>query len=239
MKERLQKILSRAGISSRRKAEHMLLEGRIRVDGKIVNRLGKKADPEVQRIEIDGKSLSIPPPIYVMLYKPRNCLTTLYDPKGRPKVSDLLEDLPTRVFPVGRLDFDAEGLLLLTNDGDFANALMHPRYKVPKTYLVKVKGIPSKDALYKLSYGVRLEGGAIAKAQVELIKILKRNAWLKMTIKQGIYRQIKRMCLAIGHPVLRIRRIAIGNLSLGNLRPGEYQYLKEEEIKRIVESKNR
>lgn len=235
MKERLQKILSRAGVSSRRKVEQMILEGRIKVDGKIVNRLGEKADPGVQKIEIDGKPLSIPPPIYVMLHKPRNCLTTLYDPKGRPKVSDLLRKVPTRVFPVGRLDFDAEGLLFLTNDGDWANTLMHPRYKVPKTYLVKVKGIPSEDALYKLSYGVRLEGGAIAKAEVELIRVLKRDAWLKMTIRQGLYRQIKRMCLAIGHPVLRIKRIAIGNLYLGNLKPGEYRYLKEEETKRIVD----
>jgi len=239
VKERLQKILSRAGVSSRRKAEQMLLEGKIKVDGKIVNKLGEKADPEVQRIEIDGKFLSIAPPIYLMLYKPRNCLTTLYDPKGRPKVSDLLKGIPTRVFPVGRLDFDAEGLLFLTNDGDWANTLMHPRYRVPKIYLVKVKGVPSEDALYKLSYGVRLEGGAIAKAEVELIKILKKNAWLKMTIREGLYRQIKRMCLAIGHPVLRIKRIAIGNLYLGRLKPGEYRYLKEKEIKRIVESLNR
>ncbi len=239
MKERLQKILSRTGISSRRKAERMILKGRIRVNGKIVNRLGEKADPKIQKIEIDGKPLSIPPPIYLMLYKPRNCLTTLYDPKGRPKVSDLLKGVPTRVFPVGRLDFDAEGLLLLTNDGDWANALIHPRYKVPKTYLVKVKGIPSEDVLYELSYGIRLEGGVVAKAKVEVIRILKRNTWLKMIIRQGLYRQIKRMCLAIGHPVLRIKRIAIGNISLGNLKPGEYQYLKEEETKRIVNSKNR
>jgi len=233
MKERLQKIISRAGIASRRKAERMILEGRVRVDGKVVNRLGEKADPYVQRIEIDGKPLSIPPPIYIMLYKPRNYLTTLYDPKGRPKVSDLLKDIPTRVFPVGRLDFDAEGLLILTNDGDLANALMHPRYKVPKTYLVKIKGIPSKEEFYRLSSGIRLEDGVIAKAEVEIIKILKRNTWLKMIIKQGIYHQIKRMCLAIGHPVIRIKRIAIGNLQLGDLRPGEYRYLRKEEIKKI------
>jgi len=168
-----------------------------------------------------------------MLYKPRYYLTTLYDPKGRPKVTDLLKQIPVRIFPVGRLDFDAEGLLLLTNDGDFANLLIHPRYKIPKTYLVKVKGIPKYWELKKFKEGIDLEEGKTLPAKVKLISILKHNAWIELTIHEGRYRQIKRMCAAIGHPVLRLKRIQIGSLKLGNLKPGEYRFLTEKEIKKL------
>ncbi|HDD43369.1 MAG TPA: rRNA pseudouridine synthase [Candidatus Desulfofervidus auxilii] len=233
MKQRLQKILSRAGITSRRKAEALIQAGRVKIDGKIVTSLGTKADPEKQIIEIDGKCLFFPPLLYIMLYKPRYYLTTLYDPKGRPKVTDLLKQIPVRIFPVGRLDFDAEGLLLLTNDGDFANLLIHPRYKIPKTYLVKVKGIPKYWELKKIKEGIDLEEGKTLPAKVKLISILKHNAWIELTIHEGRYRQIKRMCAAIGHPVLRLKRIQIGSLKLGNLKPGEYRFLTEKEIKKL------
>ncbi|MCD6319164.1 MAG: rRNA pseudouridine synthase [Candidatus Desulfofervidaceae bacterium] len=233
MKQRLQKILSRAGVTSRRKAEQLIIEGRVKIDGKVVTTLGTKVDPETQQIEVDGRILRFPASIYLMLYKPRYYLTTLHDPRGRPKVTDLLKDIPTRVFPVGRLDFDAEGLLLLTNDGEFANMLIHPRYKVPKTYMVLVKGIPNSYALKKLETGVDLEDGKTLPAQVRLIRKLKNKTWLKLTIREGRYRQIKRMCAAVGHPVLRLKRIRIGPLTLDRLKPGEYRYLTPKEIKQL------
>jgi len=233
MKQRLQKILSRAGVTSRRKAEQLIVEGRVKVDGEVVTTLGIKVDPEVQQIEVDEQILHFPSPIYIMLYKPRYYLTTLYDPRGRPKVADLLKDIPTRVFPIGRLDFDAEGLLLLTNDGEFANMLIHPRYKIPKTYRVLVKGIPNFYALKKLKTGVDLEDGKTLPAQVKVIRKLKSKSWLELTIYEGRYRQIKRMCAAVGHPVLRLKRIRIGPLSLGNLKPGEYRYLTPNEVSRL------
>ena len=230
MKQRLQKILSRAGITSRRKAEGLIFAGRVKVDGKVIKELGTKVDPQTQFIEVDGHPLEIPPLVYLMLYKPRNYLTTLSDPLGRPKVTDLLKNLSMRVFPVGRLDFDAEGLLLLTNDGEFANLLIHPRYKVPKTYLVKIKGIPTHNVLKKFKNGIKLKDGKTLPAQVKVIRTLKNNTWLELTIREGRYRQIKRMCAAIGHPVLRLKRIRIGPLSLGHLRPGEYRFLTPKEI---------
>jgi len=235
MKYRLQKILSRAGITSRRKAETLVREGRVKVDGEIITSLGTKADPQRQIIEVDNRRIIIPPPIYIMLYKPRFFLTTLYDPKGRPKVTDLLKGLSTRVFPVGRLDFDAEGLLLLTNDGDFANLLIHPRYKIPKTYLVKIKGVLDKKAIKAIKGGIDLEDGKTLPAQVRVVKILKRNSWIELTIFEGRYRQIKRMFAAIGHPVLRLKRIKIGPLTLSNLKPGEYRFLTKKEIKKLRE----
>lgn len=233
MQQRLQKVLSRAGVTSRRKAEQLIIEGRIKVDGKVVTTLGTKVDPETQQIEVDGQLLHFPSPLYIMLYKPRFYLTTLYDPRGRPKVTDLLKDIPTRVFPIGRLDFDAEGLLLLTNDGEFANMLIHPRYKVPKTYMVLVKGIPNCHALKKLKTGVNLEDGKTLPAQVRVVRKLKSKSWLELTIYEGRYRQIKRMCAAVGHPVLRLKRIRIGPLALGRLKPGEYRYLTPKEIKQL------
>jgi pseudouridine synthase len=235
MKQRLQKVLSQAGITSRRKAEALILSGRIRVDDKLITNLGTKVDLRTQFIEIDGYPLKIPSLVYIMLYKPRNYLTTLYDPLGRPKVKDLLKDLSIRVFPVGRLDFDTEGLLLLTNDGEFANHLIHPRYKKPKTYLVKVKGNPDVLVLKKLREGVKLEERKTGPAQIKLVRTSKDNSWLEITIYEGRYHQIKRMCEAVGHPVLHLKRIRIASLSLDRLRPGEYRFLTDKELNQLKE----
>jgi 23S rRNA pseudouridine2605 synthase/16S rRNA pseudouridine516 synthase len=234
--ERLQKVLARAGITSRRKAEELILAGRVRVDGEVVTTLGTKVNPWRQKIEVDGRPVKIPPPVYLMLYKPRYYLTTLYDPKGRPKVTDLLKGIPVRVYPIGRLDFDAEGLLLFTNDGEFANLLIHPRYKVPKTYRVLVKGVPDKRALQRLKTGVELEDGPTLPAKVKIIRRLKGKCWLELTIYEGRYRQIKRMCAKVGYPVLQLKRIRIGPLELGNLKPGQYRYLTPYEVKLLRDS---
>ena len=185
MNKRLQKILSEMGISSRRKAEEIILEGRITVNGKIAT-LGTKADLAKDHIKVDGKLLVRPEPrVYIMLNKPKNVVTSLHDPEGRPTVKDLLKGVKYRVFPVGRLDFDSEGLLLLTNDGDFAQAVLHPSKKISKTYLVKVKGDPEEKRMDKLRSGVRLEEGLTAPARVKKIRTTENNSWLEITIHEG------------------------------------------------------
>ncbi len=239
MEERLQKILSRAGITSRRKAEGLILSGRVKVDGQIVTTLGTKVDPKNQRIEVDGKPIKISPPVYLMLYKPRFYVTTLYDPQGRPKVTDLLKNVRVRVYPIGRLDFDAEGLLLFTNDGEFANQLIHPRYKVPKTYEVWVRGIPDKKALNLLRTGVKLEEGLTLPARVKIKKKMRDKSLLEMIIYEGRYRQIKRMCASVGYPVLHLKRTKIGLLTLGRLKPGQYRYLTPREVSALIRTASR
>src|SRR5690606_39820040 len=178
-RERLQKILSRAGVASRRAAERMILEGRVEVNGKVVRELGTRADPEVDDVRVDGRPVArVEEKIHLLLYKPPSVVTTLSDPEGRRSVGDLLRSLKVRVFPVGRLDYDAEGALLLTNDGDLAHKLAHPRWGVPRTYRVKVKGFPSKETLERLTKGVRLEDGMARALEVEDERTLLRNAWI-------------------------------------------------------------
>ncbi|NOZ64383.1 MAG: rRNA pseudouridine synthase [Caldiserica bacterium] len=234
MKERLQKIISRAGIASRRRAEELIKEGKVKVDGEVVTILGTKADPGIQRIEVEGKVITLPEKIYLLLYKPRYCITTLYDPQGRKTVADLLENMPTRVFPVGRLDFDAEGLLIFTNDGEFANILLHPRYGISKTYIVELSGIPSRRDLEQIRKGVRLEDGMTLPARAVMVKKDKNKAWIKLTIQEGRYREIKRMFSALGYTVTRLKRIKIGPFKLGKLKPGEYRFLSQEEVNEFL-----
>ena len=233
MNKRLQKILSEMGISSRRKAEEIILEGRITVNGKIAT-LGTKADLAKDHIKVDGKLLVRPEPrVYIMLNKPKNVVTSLHDPEGRPTVKDLLKGVKYRVFPVGRLDFDSEGLLLLTNDGDFAQAVLHPSKNISKTYLVKVKGDPEEKRMDKLRSGVRLEEGLTAPARVKKIRTTENNSWLEITIHEGKKRQIRRMLEEIGHLVLKLNRTRINGLELGRLRPGEYRFLTPDELDTI------
>ena len=232
MEERLQKILAQAGLASRRSAERIIKEGRVKINGRVANQLGVKADPEQDIIEVDGRVLGRPESMaYYMFYKPAGFITSMKDPQGRPTVAHFLDGLPERVYPVGRLDQDAQGLLILTNDGELARRLMHPRFHVPKVYRVKVRGVPNQAALTLLKSGrIVLGDKPVAPAQVELIKVGHDRAWLKMTLIEGRHRQVKRMCSFAGHPVLKLKRIAYGSLDLGRLASGQIRPLRKEEI---------
>ena len=232
---RLQKFLAQAGIASRRAAEELIRQGRVDVNGGKAQ-LGLSVDPLKDSVCLDGKPVTLrTQKIILAFHKPRGCVTTASDPQGRRTVLDFLPDLGARIFPVGRLDYDAEGLLLLTNDGELANRLLHPRYGISKVYDVKIKGHPDKKAIEQLRSGVRIEEGVTAPADVEIIRELPNAAWLRITLHQGWNRQIKRMGLAVGHPVLRIRRIAYGPVRLGTLSPGRHRLFRLDEIRKIYE----
>jgi pseudouridine synthase len=232
--ERLQKILSKAGITSRRKAEGLILKGRVSVNGKIVRELGTKAVLGRDEIRVDGKTIKPETEgVVLALFKPKRCVTTLHDPQGRSTVADYVNKFPMRLYPVGRLDYDAEGLLLLTNDGELAHRLQHPRYKVPKTYLVKVRGHPPAEALARLQQGVNLEDGITAPAELIVMEDDQKATWLSLTLREGRKHQVKRMCAAVGHPVLRLRRTKVGPVELDDLRPGEIRRLKSREVRSL------
>jgi 23S rRNA pseudouridine2605 synthase len=231
MLDRLQKIISAAGITSRRAAETMILDGRVTVNGVVVTELGSKADPAVDTIAVDSKPLAIASKkLYILLHKPVGYMTTLDDPEGRPLVVDLLKEVGERVYPVGRLDFNTEGLLLLTNDGEWANHLMHPRHEVEKEYHVRVRGKVHKSQLDQLAGGVEVDGRKTAPARVCIIKESEQNDWFSITIHEGRNRQVRRMCEAVSLAVVRLRRVRYGSLSVGDLKPGEFRYLTEAEV---------
>jgi len=231
MEERLQKILSRAGVASRREAERMITDGRVAVNGKPVTELGAKADPSRDAVTVDGKPVSVAEKrVYILLNKPVGYVTTMKDPEGRPIVTDLLRGLGVRVFPVGRLDYNTEGLLLLTNDGDWANRLAHPRHEVDKEYLVRVKGTVSREQITRLERGLELEDGRTAPARVSVTRQSDNNTWIAVTIHEGRYRQVRRMCEAVGLSVVRLRRVRYGALALGELKIGEYRHLTHGEV---------
>ena len=233
MKERLQKILSARGIASRRKAEEMIQAGQVSVNGQTA-RLGDTADPESDEILVSGNPLPKQENyIYILLNKPRGYVTTLSDEKGRPNAAQLVADCGVRVYPVGRLDMDSEGLLLFTNDGAFANALMHPKQEVKKTYETWVTGY-HPGAEIQLSRPIMLDGYTIRPPKVKLIRAEGHKAKFLITIHEGRNRQVRRMCEAAGMHCTRLRRIKEGNLSLGNLPVGKWRYLTEEEIKNLT-----
>ena len=237
MNERLQKILSRAGVSSRRAAEEIILAGRVAVNGVVVDELGAKADPDQDTITVDGKRIGTDTArVYLVLYKPAGYMTTLKDPQGRPLVIDLLKGIRERVYPVGRLDYNTEGLLLLTNDGEWANALAHPRHEVDKEYHVRVQGQVSPVQMQRLTDGVELEDGMTAPALVRGIRESESNTWLSITIHEGRYRQVRRMCEAVGLSVVRLKRARYGFLGLEGLTAGKYRFLTSEEADRLRQS---
>jgi 23S rRNA pseudouridine2605 synthase len=237
MEERLQKILARAGIASRRKAEELIRAGRVAVDGRVITELGFKADPHKSEIIFDGKPLAGEKPVYILLNKPAGYVTTLSDPQGRPIVTDLLPDVRERVFPVGRLDFDTEGALLLTNDGNLGHYIQHPRYEVNKTYRALVTGSPGLDAVRMLETGVLVGGRRTWPARVRILRQDKSESILELTIHEGRKRQVRKMLAAVGHPVRRLTRTAYGRLELGNLRPGKYRFLDRDDLKKIFSGK--
>lgn len=237
--ERLHKALARAGVASRRAAEQMIEEGRVRVNGKVVDRLGAKVDLEKDKVSVDGRPVSLVTEdrqerVYFLLNKPPNVLTTTRDDRGRRTVLDLVAGASSgRIYPVGRLDFDAEGALLLTNDGELAHQLTHPRFSVPKTYLAKVKGRPSDDKLEKLRRGIYLEDGPTKAAHAEIVGEAKKNTWVEITVTEGRNRLVKRMFWRIGHPVMKLVRVQFGTLGLEGLRPGDYRSLTKREVQQL------
>ncbi|HEX5646366.1 MAG TPA: pseudouridine synthase [Nitrospira sp.] len=236
MEVRLQKLIAGTGLSSRRKAEQLIVSGRVTVNGKVVTELGTKVDPACDHVKVDGKHLTAAQPfVYLMLNKPKHVMSTLDDPGGRPTVKDFLRGVSVRVFPVGRLDFDSEGLMLLTNNGDLAQALLHPRYHVPKTYLIKVKGVLTDEEIRELERGVKLEDGMTGPAQVKKVSKAEANSWLEITIREGRKHQVKRMLESVGHPVIRLTRVKMGSLALGRLAPGEFRFLTDREANALRE----
>lgn len=235
MQERLQKIIAGSGIVSRRAAEKLISEGRVSVNRRIVTRLGTKADTEKDEIRLDGKLISTEvSKKYLMLNKPSGYITSLNDPQGRPVVTDLIHDVSERVFPVGRLDYDSEGLLLMTNDGSFAQRLQHPKFAIPKTYMAKVKGNLTKEKVCVIKNGIELDDGKFVPSDVVIEKINRKSCWIKLTIFEGRNRIIRRVFESIGHPVIKLKRIAISDIYLDNLEVGEYRYLRKREVQRLL-----
>jgi 23S rRNA pseudouridine2605 synthase len=228
--ERLNKLLAHAGVGSRRYCETLIGSGRVAVDGQTIRELGTKVDPQKQRVTVDGEPVRVERPVYWLVNKPRGCLCTNRDPAGRPLAIDLVPQVNQRVYTVGRLDEDSEGLLLLTNDGDLANRLMHPRFGVEKTYQVQVAGVPTAEDLQQLLKGVWLSAGHVRAKHVKREKKQGDSTWLRIVLDEGKNREIRRMLARLGHKVLRLRRIALGPLRLGTLPSGKARRLMQPEL---------
>lgn len=237
--ERLQKVIARAGVASRREAERLITAGRVRVNGEVVTTLGVRVDPAQDRVEVDGRPIVPETFVYLMLHKPRGVVTTVRDPQGRKTVLDLITGVPQRVFPVGRLDWDSEGLLLLTNDGELAHRLMHPSYGVVKVYRAELVGAVTEEAVRRLREGVLLEDGMTAPAKVRVIARSARSSWIEIGIHEGRNRQVRRMAQAVGFPVKRLIRVAYGPLKLGKLPPGKFRRLQESEVEALKKAVTR
>jgi 23S rRNA pseudouridine2605 synthase len=231
--ERLNKYLAHAGVGSRRHCDDMILHGRVRVDGEVVRELGTRVDPAQQEVHVDGQPLKPERLVYWLVNKPRGFLCTNHDPAGRPRAIDLVPHVSERVFTVGRLDEDSEGLLLLTNDGDLAFRLMHPRFGVYKTYLVQVAGKPSRDDYQKLLRGIWLSDGHVKAKRVKRLKAQGESTWLEIVLAEGKNREVRRMLAQLGHKVMRLKRTAIGPITLDRLPKGKSRKLKPDEVERL------
>jgi 23S rRNA pseudouridine2605 synthase len=240
--ERLQKIIAHAGFASRREAETMIREGRVTLNGRVVTELGTKADPGRDHIKVDGKLITrAETHRYILLYKPKEVTSTVNDPEGRKTVVDLVRGIRERIYPVGRLDYQSEGLLLLTNDGDLAYQITHPRHGSVKTYHVKVRGVPDSRLIEKLQRGITIEGKRTVPCEIERMKTTARNdegnSWLEVRLREGRNQQIRRMFKAIGHPVMKLRRVAIGPIADPKLLPGEWRELTKQEVNMLATMK--
>ena len=236
--ERLQKVMAHAGVASRRKSEEIIKEGRVKVNGEVVTAMGVKVDPNNDEIEVDGKIITEEKKIYILLYKPEGYITTVDDPRGRKTVLDLIDDVKQRIYPVGRLDYDTSGLLLLTNDGDMTYVLTHPSYEIEKKYLVEAKGYIDDKNFKRLEEGVQLEDGLTAPAEVKVINRKKDKSKFTLSIHEGRNRQVRRMCKKIGHEVEKLKRSNFGPLNLNGLKAGEYRYLSSKEINKLHKLKD-
>jgi 23S rRNA pseudouridine2605 synthase len=235
--ERLQKVIAHAGITSRRKAEELILAGRVRVNRQVVKELGVKVNPN-DEVEVDGVPIYQEAPVYYIFYKPRGVISAVTDDKKRKVVLDYFDHIPERIYPVGRLDYDTSGLLLLTNDGDFSQRLTHPKHQVDKVYVAKVKGVPTKQALLPLAHGMRVEGKKTAPAHFEILSADNKTSTgiVELTIHEGRNHQVKNMLMAVGLPVQKLKRERYGNLTLKGLRPGEYRQLNKHEVTSLLNS---
>jgi 23S rRNA pseudouridine2605 synthase len=237
--ERLQKVLAHAGVASRRKSEDLMRQGRVTVNGEVVTRFGTKVDPSRDEIRVDGQHVEIGAShVYIMLNKPRAVLSTMEDDRGRKALGDLVM-VPTRLYPVGRLDVNSEGLILLTDDGEVANYLTHPRYKHDKEYRVLVNGRPSEKTLEAWQRGVLLDGELTAPARVDVVQSFRDSTLLRVAMHEGRKRQIRRVGALLGHPVQDLRRVRLGPLQLRDLEVGQWRYLTSEEIQRLESLKSR
>ncbi|MBE7481296.1 MAG: pseudouridine synthase [Polyangiaceae bacterium] len=228
--ERLQKVLSRAGVASRRKAEELILAGRVRVGGRVVTELGTRVDPERDRVELDGKRLFAEQRTYIVLHKPRAVMCTMSDPEGRPTVASLVRGVGARVVSVGRLDFHTSGVLLMTNDGDFAAVLGHPSKGAPKTYVAKVRGVLDEAALQRFAESIEIDGRATRPATVRLLRHEGDKSWIEVTLREGRNRQVRRLGDSAGFPVLRLVRSGFAGIDVEGLRPGEWRHLTVDEL---------
>ncbi|RDW19105.1 pseudouridine synthase [Oceanobacillus arenosus] len=232
--ERLQKVIAQSGITSRRKAEQLILDGKVKVNGQVVVTLGTKVSNNDQ-IEVNDVPLEKEAHVYYMLYKPRGVISSVSDDKGRKVVTDLLDGVTERVFPIGRLDYDTSGILLLTNDGDFAHHLMHPKYEVEKKYVAKLKGIPTKPELEKLRKGVKAENDLLKVADYNILSSdkTKNTMIIEIKLREGKNRHVRRMMEQLGYPVMKLKREQYGMLTLKGLKPGAYRALTLKEVKQI------
>lgn len=232
--ERLQKVIAHAGIASRRKSEDLITQGKVKVNGDVVKTLGVKVSSK-DLVEVNGIPIDKEHPVYFLFYKPKNTLSAVSDDRGRPVITDYFKEIPERIYPIGRLDFDTTGLILLTNDGEFANLLMHPKYQVEKTYVAKVSAIPTKQQLYKLEKGIVIDGKKTSKAKARLISQdnKKNTAIVELTIHEGWNHQVKKMFEAINCPVTKLKREKFSFLTLEKLQPGMYRELKSFEIEKL------
>ncbi len=229
---RLQKYIAKAGITSRRKAEKLIEDGRIKVNGEVVKEMGIKINPQNDVIEFDNKEIFLEEKkVYILLNKPEEYVTTLSDQFNRPIVTDLIKGVTERIYPVGRLDYNTSGLLILTNDGELTNKITHPKSKIKKTYIAKIKGLISDLEMKQFRNGINIGGYITAPADIELINKSTNSCVVKVTIHEGKNRQIRRMMDIIGHPVLKLKRISIGIITLENLPKGLWRYLTSEELK--------
>ncbi|KAB3524963.1 pseudouridine synthase [Alkaliphilus serpentinus] len=228
---RLQKYLAQCGVASRRKSEELIEAGKVKVNNRIVTEMGFKVDPDKDKISVEGKEVKpAEEMVYILLNKPTGYITTVSEQFQRKKVTDLI-NVPQRIFPVGRLDYDTSGLLLLTNDGDLTYRLTHPRFKVDKKYISKIKGIPTKEEIAAFKRGLQIEDYVTAPADFKIVKIEGKEPLVEIKIHEGKNRQIRKMCDAIGHPVITLQRVSMGNITLGNLKIGEWRFLSQKEIK--------
>lgn len=232
--DRLQKVIAQAGITSRRKAEHLISDGKVKVNGKVVTELGTKVSPK-DEIDVNGIRVEREEPEYYLLYKPKSVISSVQDDKNRKVVTDFIHT-DKRIFPIGRLDYDTSGIILLTNDGDFAHKLIHPKFEIEKTYIAKVKGIIQSERMNKLRKGIHLEDGKTAPAKVKLISLdnKRQTSIIELIIHEGKNHQVRRMLEAVGHPVLKLKRERFAFLDLHGMKPGDYRPLTPKEVKQLI-----
>ncbi len=227
---RLQKFLAACGVASRRKSEKLISNGRVKVNGRVVTEMGVKVNPGIDQVFVDNKNVVLEEQkVYILLNKPKGYVTTVREQFNRKKVIDLV-DVPYRIFPVGRLDYNTSGLLILTNDGEATYKLTHPKFEIPKVYIAKIRDIPTKEKLNNFENGLKINNYITASAKIKILKKFGDDCFVEIIIKEGKNRQVRKMCSAIGHPVLELKRIKIGKINIGNLEVGNWRYFTKEEI---------